>query len=104
MTRLKHIIFILLIFCNLVGEVLPLRWGSAFAGVSVAVLSSVYSYQLAKNGHWIGYFFVMIALVFSVFYLSRPVIHYATNQYDSTTGEYKGNPHYHPIWEFDHVH
>ena len=104
MTRLQHSIYVLLILCCLFVEVVPMQWFSAIAGASAAGLSIVYSYRLAKNGHWIGYIFVMLALVFSVFYLSRPVIHYSINQFDHATQTYKGNPHYHSIWEFDHVH
>lgn len=104
MTRLAHGIFVFLILLCVAIEVMPLKWFSAISGVVAAGICIVYSYQLAKNNHWGGYVMVMIALIFSVFYLSRPVIHYGHNQYDVTTGTYNGNPHYHPIWEFDHVH
>ena len=104
MTRSRHAVFVFFIIICLVLEVIPLQWFSAISGVAATGICIAYSYQLAKNHHWAGYLMVMIALIFSVFYLSRPVIHYAHNQYDSATGKFTGNPHYHPIWEFDHVH
>lgn len=104
MTRSKHIGFVLLILISLLVEVFPLKLFSLIGALVAIVISTYYSYQLARNRHWIAYTIVILAIAFSVAYLSRPVIHYGHGQYDVTTGTYNGNPHYHPIWEFDHVH
>jgi len=85
-------------------EVIPLQWISGIAGIVAVVVCTIYAYKLAKSGNRLGYALVIVALTFSVFYLSRPVIHYGYGQYDVTSGKYKGNPHFHPIWKFDHVH